>query len=183
MAKLDSDIRKLKTMCSYWNADKKECLVSKEGLYLPVRTHIDSYCLTGNHVSCPKYQECHQDEFNICRPSTDNRRQHQRMVRRFSFRVSEFFSDTDSPELIDDTAVTVDVSLGGIRFQSHEPVNVDSLVLFSLNGNEINPSLEGVGKVKWCRTHDEGRYFHAGISFADKKFSQILGSKMELVET
>jgi hypothetical protein len=100
--------------------------------------------------------------------ANQNRRQHRRVPCRYSFRLAERKGSEDLDRLLDDVATTVDLSSGGIRFESYRALPQGVEVYFSLNGEFSKTPLQGTGQVKWCRSLDDAPLYHAGIAFSDK---------------
>lgn len=170
-----------KQVCPHWSQQDRSCLLSQKGLYLPVTEHVGIYCEGGNYSSCSQYMRQ-----ALC-PATGavvdqavNRRRHPRVPGRFFFRLVESPAEEDLNRLIDDAAITVDLSRGGIRFESYRALPEGAEILFSLNGDFSNVPLRGLGKVKWCRSLDDAPLYHAGISFVDTAIADAIGARFNL---
>jgi hypothetical protein len=167
-------------VCPYWSESTKSCLSSKQGLYLPVPDHIHTYCRTGNHPFCPQFEQQDTDllEYQNGSGKVADRRERKEADRRgcarisgsYSLQLAELQEDDNSTSLLDKKATTVDLSVGGIRLQTHCELPVNSMVSFSLNGTSDAP-VQGIGQVKWCRSLDDGSVYHAGIVFTDSSIS------------
>lgn len=167
-------------VCPHWSPQDRSCLLSREGLYLPVAEHVQIYCEGGNYASCSQYMNL------ALRPDTVasvdkgvNRRRHRRVPGRFFFRLAESTGE-ELDRLIDDAAITVDLSRGGIRFESYRALSEGTEILFSLNGDFSGTPLRGVGRVKWCRSLDNAPLYHAGISFLDGTVADVIGDRFDL---
>ena len=172
-----------KQVCPHWSRQDRSCLLSQGGLYLPVTEHVTVYCEGGNFTSCSQYmgQVLHSDT-DASVDKSMNRRKHRRVPGRFSFRLAERTGDAlELDKLIDDVATTVDLSAGGIRFESYRALSQGTEVFFSLNGNFSSPPLRGTGQVKWCRPLDNAPLYHAGISFSDKAIGAAISQRLGLV--
>jgi hypothetical protein len=167
-------------VCPHWSAKDRSCLLSQRGLYLPVAEHIEIYCEGGNFSSCSQYMA--QTFPPEGAPFSDNVVDHRRFRRvpgRFSFRLAERAGDSLN-QLIDDAATTVDFSPGGIRFESYRSLHRGAEVLFSLNGDFSDAPLQGIGRVKWCRSLENAPLYHAGIAFADPAVAAAISERLGL---
>lgn len=169
--------------CPYWSLQGRNCLLSQGGLYLPVAEHIGTYCEGGNYSSCAQYtKRAFSSDTQEPIDERENRRRNVRVPGRFAFRLAEGTSG-ESGELLDDAALTVDFSLGGIRFESYRALSKDTKVLFSLNGDFSEEPVRGLGRVMWCRSLDDAPLYHAGISFTDKSVSLAIQNRLGLPES
>jgi len=168
-------------VCPHWSAKDRSCLLSQWGLYLPVAEHIEIYCEGGNFSSCSQYMA--QAPPPVGPSSSDNAMNHRHFRRvpgRFSFRLAERAGDALN-QLIDDAATTVDLSPGGIRFESYRSLRRGTEVLFSLNGDFSNAPLRGIGRVKWCHSLENAPLYHAGIAFADPVVAAAISERLGLL--
>lgn len=169
--------------CPYWSIGDRSCLYGKGGLYLPVAEHIQTYCQTPNYSSCNLLDgQLFVDGQSGPRAEFQNRRSYERVPGRFTFRVSNYLQEADLVCLVDDKACTVDISQGGIRFETFREVPVDSLVSFSLTAKEFEEPLQGVGKIKWCKSLEKSSVYHAGIAFADASVPSAVRHHLGIIE-
>lgn len=162
--------------CPSWSLTSRSCLSSKSGLYLPVAEHVAIYCQGGGYSSCPQYiQQAYRDE--LADEQHGNRRHFRRVPGRFFTRLTER-TKSSLDRVIEDAAITVDLSAGGIRFELCQPLPEGTEILFSLNGDFSDTPLHGTGQVKWCRSLDNAHIFHAGISFVDQSIAGAIGDRL-----
>ena len=171
--------------CPYCSSDNShECKMTKGGLYIPMPEHVDIFC------SKPQYTGCHQ-YLRGCELMQETARKYgfivdggRRKYRRVSDRTALSLSSCDKGrkllELIDDKAFTVDLSLGGMRFESVKEIKKDSLVSFQFPSDFSIPNLSGMAEVKWCEAIDNSNRFQAGVAFADFELTQAIGSHLGL---
>ncbi len=160
-------------VCPYWSDSTKSCLVNKEGLYLPVSEHIHTYCRTSNYPSCPQFEQqgtALQENQNGSGKVAD-RRECLRISCSYSLQLAGLQKDGHTTSLLDKQATTVDLSLGGIRLQTHCELPVNSMVSFSMNGDSGGPPVQGIGQIKWCRPVEDTSVYHAGIVFTESSTS------------
>jgi len=158
-------------------------LYGRGGIYLPVAEHIQTYCQTSNYSSCPLLEGQPYASFEGAETNEfENRRGYERVPSRFAFRLSSRLQGEQNLEaLLDDKACTVDISPGGIRFETYQVVTIDSLVSFSLVGDAFEEPLSGVGRVKWCMSLENAPVFHAGIAFTDKSVPSAVRDCLGLI--
>ena len=169
-------------ICPHWSSVSRSCLLSKGGLFLPISAHINTYCLTVHHACCSQFigSIAAGNEQGFDPGNADNRRRYVRIPGRFSFRLSESHCHDLLEALMDDSASTIDLSPGGIRFESYRSLPVDTFVTFSLNSSFSEQPLSGTGQVKWCASLENAPLFHAGIAFADDSISSAIRDRLGL---
>jgi Tfp pilus assembly protein PilZ len=169
--------------CPYWSISNKSCVYGRGGLYLPVAEHILTYCRTPNYASCSllEGQLVVNDQGGV-KEDFQDRRGYERVPGRFTFKVSNHLRDEDLVSLVDDKAVTVDISQGGIRFETFREVPVDSLISFFLTAKEFEEPLHGVGQVKWCKPLEKSSAFHAGIAFTDASAPSAVRNRLGIID-
>lgn len=166
-------------VCPSWSFATKSCLSTKSGLYLPVAQHIEIYCEGGGYPSCPQFiKQAFSSE--LANGDKANRRHCRRVPGRFFTRLTERTNDALS-RVVEDAAVTVDLSAGGIRFELCQSLAEGSEIEFSLDGDFSDTPLHGAGQVKWCRSLESAPLYHAGISFADKAIASAVSDRLGLV--
>ena len=179
MKKSSPEKQETEQQCIFWESHEKTCLSTVGGLFLPVAEHISSYCLTSHHIACSHYPGNAQHVGSLFESELENRRHHSRVVGRYPFKIIELVEGEEVARPFNANACTVDYSVGGIRFESHQALPVNALVRFSLNGYYSNKILGGSGLVKWCRPLETSPVFHAGIAFTEdsvaEKVSKGLG--------
>lgn len=169
--------------CHYWSISTRSCLYGKGGIYLPVSEHIQTYCQTSNYLSCPLLEgQSFASSSGLPKEEFKDRRCYERVPGRFAFRLSDRIKgEEDLVSLLDDQSCTVDISPGGVRFESFREIPVDSLVSFSLVADSIDDPLEGVGLVKWCISLENAPVFHVGIAFVDTSVPYAVRSRLGLI--
>ena len=176
---------KAANQCPYWSMQNShECKMTKGGLYIPMPEHVDMFC------SKPRYSHCHQ-YLRGCELLKETARKYgfivdggRRKYRRVSDRATLSLSACDASrnflELLDDKALTLDLSLGGMRLESNKKLQKDSLVTFQFSPDFSIPNLSGTGEVKWCEPADNSGHFQVGVAFADFELTQAIGSHLGL---
>lgn len=171
--------------CPYWGKNNShECKMTKGGLYIPMPEHINMFCLTSRYTFCHQYiRGC-----ELLREAAKKygfivdggRRRYRRVAERIPVSVSLCDKDRGLIELIDEDAVTIDLSLGGLRLLSRRELPRDSLVSFGFGPDFTIPDLAGIGEVKWCELKSDSPLFEAGLAFSDFRVTQAIGSHLGL---
>lgn len=170
-------------VCPHWSPASRSCLLSRGGLYLPVSDHVETYCRTENYLSCPQFVSgglVVDAAVDDSVATGAERRMYVRVPGRFLLRIAHHANGDSVDEVIDDSASTVDISLGGVRVESYRKLPVDSLVTFSLNGDFFSEPVKGVGRVTWCRSLEQAPLYHAGLAFEDVRLASMLEKRLGL---
>jgi len=171
--------------CPYWSKNRShKCKMTKGGLYIPMPEHIDMYC------SKPLYAQCHQ-YIRGCELLQETakkygfvvdggRRRFRRVVDSIPLAISLCDMSRTPLEMIDDKAITIDLSLGGLRVESHAMIPKDTFISFEFGSDFSTPDLAGTGEVKWCEARRDSDTFEAGIAFSDFSLTQAIGAHLGL---
>ncbi len=166
-------------ICPHWSVQGKNCNLVTNGLYLPVSSFAEIYCEGGNFPSCGRYmeQEMAADTgVSVQIGGIDmNRRRDPRISRQYRLQLIEC---TTGEHFTDDCVMTVDISRGGMRFESRRSLPRGAKILFSLNDDGLPESLHGAGHVQWCHPVDNTPVYHAGVAFADPQLFSAVGEKL-----
>ena len=163
--------------CFYWDERLKTCRSSAGGLFLPVEEHIVTYCQTEHHSACVYFRDVAAGAPADAAADQDDRRRYSRVVGRYPFQISDVAINCDTRQSIVIFASTIDFSLGGIRFETDHLLPVDTLIEFALTGSYSNVLMNGVGRVKWCRSREDSSRFHVGVAFAEKIFNEMAATE------
>jgi hypothetical protein len=118
--------------CPFWLDEDQCCSMYEEGIFLPGAEHICIYCKHANYSSCTHYVDSARLDStgDAGKNSSDNRR-FGRLPARFSLHLIEPAFD-GLERVVDDTALTVDISEVGLRFETRTPMQIGARVRFSL---------------------------------------------------
>jgi hypothetical protein len=161
------------TCCPLWNEEDGSCRYSQGGLLIPVLDHIQTYCLTENHVSCSYFVEARQANAHELYGGSNNRRRFPRIPGSTVLRISEYVEGACSARLFDAAAATVDLCPLGIRVESHRALPVDEQICFQSVGDS-GQAIEGVGRVVWCRSMEDAPVYQAGLCINDPLLADLL---------
>jgi hypothetical protein len=165
--------RTVRSSCPHWDAENRLCLLVQDGLFLPVNTHIATFCLDSQHTLCAHFERLAEQELqngdNTQAPA--NRRRSVRIPYHLPFRFSEIPGSDQPPLIREDDAWTVDLSDHGIRFATRQLLTVDTTIHFILGMDDTSTKFEGTGRVIWSVPLANMPIFHAGIVLTDRKMS------------
>lgn len=172
--------------CPYWPHDgSEECLMTRGGLYIPMPEHIKMYCKTQSYGNCYHYlKECEQlvapVEKRAMALSGRDRRRFQRVAGRYSLILASCDGPDRPQEMMTDKACTLDLSLGGMRFESPADLPVRRMIAFTFGADFVAPSLTGIGEVMWCEEDSAAEHYVAGLSFSfvDNQMRLAIGSQV-----
>lgn len=168
--------------CPYFTRSRHECLMTHDGLYIPMLNHIHSLCLTGHFGQCHHYiQGCGASKAFVGQlglASESSRRRYPRVNARIPLRIVDCGVEGNCAEILDNEAFAMDLSWGGIRLATKVALPVRQTVAFIFGQNEDLPlSLGGQGEVRWSTEIDPGA-FQSGLLVTDKKTFEALGQRM-----
>ncbi len=168
--------------CPFWDKyGKRECRLVESGLFIPTREHILRFCENELYVKCYHYIGRPELFENIVekweRQSLRNRRQFTRIPTREKLSVSRYsLAFEENEDIIDDKAIVVDLSLGGMRIETDALINVNQIVSFSFDEKFYPPVFKGKGEVRWIlrpNEHKDGAA-NAGLAFVDDDTKNIV---------
>ncbi len=170
----------MKSVCPSWSFSTKSCLLSTDGLYLPVAEHIGVYCEGGGYLSCPQSMNLHAAAEADCRLAAERRRTRRTPVRLFT-RIIECPSTTQREQDISGAAVAVDLSPDGIRVELCQSLAEGTNIMFSLDAASSGTPVHGSGQVRWCRSMDNSSFFHVGIQLTDKAAAAEIARRIDQI--
>ncbi|MCK5227278.1 MAG: PilZ domain-containing protein [Desulfobulbaceae bacterium] len=171
-------VRQSNSQCHYWHeVDQVECTMTKGGLYIPMPEHIKMFCTTPKHTGCHQYirgmramEEMARDELQ----SLSSRRRFHRVYDRLNVSVASCDDRGNPSDIIDENAYTLDVSPGGMRLECSKELESDNTLLFRFGQDFSEPSLAGIGKVKWVKTQPSSSNCQAGLAFVHRSTGQAI---------
>jgi hypothetical protein len=137
-----------------------------DGLFLPVPEHIATYCTSSHYPFCSHYQLLATPADRLAPPDhlPINRRRFVRVPRYHVFRFSEITGSDHPPLERTEETWTIDLSQEGIRFASYHLLAPETMIRFSLEGqNSVCPPT-GLGRVIWSEPLENTLLFHSGIA-------------------
>ncbi len=170
-----------KQICPFWLDADQSCSLYKQGLFLPGAEHVRLFCRHDNYHSCGHYIDSMQlGNTDSTRTGRLDKRRSRRLPARFPLHLAEPAFD-GLERVLDDTALTVDISEVGLRFETRTPMQVGAFVEFSLwHEARIPLCLKGTGRITWCHSLENAPLYHAGISFTDDTVALDISNQLVL---
>ncbi|MFP4194762.1 MAG: PilZ domain-containing protein [Desulfosalsimonas sp.] len=169
--------------CPYFLQNMQACGLHSDGIYLPPRAHVLTYCLTPYHQSCVTFERyCFSGE-NYKGESSGNSEGRRRFLRIAGNR-RVLIRSCDPLGIVtgefEAKATTLDYSRGGMRIITEKEIPRDSYVLFDFGEDFPIPGLQGVAELCWHRKRsDNAHRFEAGLTFKDNFSRSALALELE----
>ena len=162
--------------CPFWDIrGKRTCRLVESGLFIPTREHILHFCENKSFVKCYHYVGKSTLQENLVSKSKNkpvsNRRLYTRIPTREKLSVSRYSIAKDANgEILDNQAMTVDLSLGGMQIETSKQIHVNQIIFFSFGENFHPPGFKGTGEIRWIH-HDNSQKApnNAGLAFIDNE--------------
>jgi len=179
---MKTEKEELVSICPYFSKKLKACGLSTEGIYLPPRIHVLTFCLTSRYTECSIYTRFIplQDECSHADAGREaNRRRFPRIEEKRRVLIR-----TCSPEGIvvgefAEMASTIDYSQKGMRITIDRHIPRDSLLLFDFDMDFVIPRLQGFAQLCWHRKAPmDPHKIEAGLVFKDEYSQKVLSMAM-----
>lgn len=164
--------------CPCFSSKMRVCGISDNGIYLPPRIHVLTYCLSPKYRECSIYTRFIPMESECKHDATDGKSNRRRFKRVHDNR--RVLIRTCSPEGIvigdfAEMASTVDYSQKGMRVVLDKEIPKDSLLLFDFDMDFLIPRLQGFARLCWDRKHaSTPNDIEAGLVFKDSYSQKAL---------
>lgn len=174
----------MKQHCPYFQPmHEGACTMTKGGLYIPLPEHIEEFCKKPRFDECQQYlrgrQLLRQPAQEIT-ATPDSRRHFPRRRNHLPVVLSHCDAQGKPEDIIDRSAITIDLSLGGLGLQSSQELPAAKVLHFQLLSPQHQKRFSGMGEVRWSfRDQQSGRY-RAGLSFVGNTISQELRQHFDL---
>lgn len=168
-----------KEFCPYWSGTCQECRMAKGGVYLPMPEHVGLFCCTKSFIQCHQYilgcgviREVVEQYRSL---EQDNRRKFSRVKEEvpLSISVNSATGCADAPELI--SAITLDMSLDGMRIQTQVALPAEEQVFFEFDNEFSVPNWKGMAQVRWSKKAHGADLFEAGMAIVDNESFHAIG--------
>jgi len=153
------------------------------GIYLPMPDHVAMFCMTSNFLQCPQYVQG-RELLKVKTPeyacvTEGSRRRFRRVSEHLRMTLAMCGDSGEQLDIIDDAAVTVDLSAGGVRIESMRSLPKQGRVTFKFAEGSGLPSWMGIGEIRWTKVASESR-FQSGVAFVDSRTKQAIGAYIGL---
>jgi hypothetical protein len=149
----------------------------ESGLFIPTPEHILHYCENEQYITCYHYvgkrpSEHEELSGEIRERPLKNRRLYTRIPTSEKLSVSRYSMAREADEdVIDEQAMVVDLSLGGMRIETHASLHVNQIISFAFDEHFQPPHFKGKGEIRWLHPYDphQDAPCHAGLAFVDNE--------------
>ena len=168
-----------KKSCPYWSPSSLKCSLCNEGLFIPLENHIEIYCRTEAFTMCTQYslgsEINHRSLPENSAAPHDNRRRHIRVKDSHYITLIPLNRSETSVPPVATPARTMDLSIGGLRLQTAEPLINDTVIRFSFDDLAPDFPLAGTATVKWCHRLVDSSEYQAGLAFTSEQTAEAMG--------
>jgi hypothetical protein len=158
--------------CRFWSALSMKCRICKEGLFIPLDNHIEMYCKTTEYPHCLQYMlhsENIQSYLELTKKDENNRRKYERYQTCHQITLVRLVQSGKIASHYSIIAKTLDLSSGGMRLTTKNPLINHSLVQFTFDQSFPENLQNGTGQVAWCNKQIDEPGYQAGITFQDDR--------------
>ncbi|MFP4451846.1 MAG: PilZ domain-containing protein [Desulfobacterales bacterium] len=172
-----------RTHCPYFLQDLKACGLHFDGIYLPPRAHVLTYCLTALYRNCTIYERyCLSEKLHTVKSEQlpAGRRRYMRIMRERKVRIRACDPLGIPTGDFEEKARTIDYSQGGMRIVLESELPESSLMLFDFGDDFLIPGLQGIAELCWHRQHpDAPDFVEAGLAFRDHFSQAVLSVELQ----
>ena len=166
------------TFCPFWIPTSLKCNLCTKGLFIPLEDHIEIYCKTEEYQTCSHYilsiESYRQSVTSNVENPNYNRRRHVRIEGIHPVTLNPLNSGGKVVPQFSIHAKTLDLSLGGLRLQTKEPLINDTLIRFSFDDFAHNLFLTGTAIIRWCHQLINSSEYQAGLAFCDNQATEAM---------
>lgn len=171
--------RQKRSGCPFWSQLTMKCLVSRDGLFIPLDDHIELFCTTAEHCNCVQFISYHtQGEQLLIENMREklNRRNSLRVEAEHRLKLMRMMAGGSQLAV---PAKVLDLSQGGMRVSLESPLTGDSLLQFSFESSFPAGFQKGLGQVAWCHKEIGQAGYQAGIAFQDAGQIKAMASYLD----
>ena len=169
--------------CPYFLHDMKACGLHSDGIYLPPRTHVLTYCLSAFYKNCSVYERfCLSQRLHTIEAdsSSAGRRRFMRIARQRNVLIRSCDEIGVVTGEYVEKAATVDYSQAGMRIVTQKQIPEGGFVLFDFDEDFLIPGLQGIAEMRWHRKKEKNSGgFEVGLSFKDKFSQTVLAIELQ----
>ncbi len=167
------------SFCPFWSPISLKCRLCGEGLFIPLDDHIEVYCKTVEYPMCLQYS-LSNDSLQHATASTgentgDNRRKYQRIESTHRITVVRLSGSGKIASHFSTISSTIDMSMGGLRLRTPDPLINDTVVRFSFDNSVPELLQSGTAVIKWCHRLIDSPEYQAGLAFRSNQTVEAMG--------
>ncbi len=164
--------------CPFWSAASTKCSLCNGGLFIPLDDHMEAFCKTFRFSACVQYTLHSENQIYLqekVRISEENRRKYLRIETAHEITLVKILKSGKLVSDFSSDAKTIDVSKGGMRMFTQNPLAYDTLVHFTFDNSFPQALHEVTGQVQWCNKQLNETGYQAGISFQGDHIVEAMG--------
>ncbi|MCF8094806.1 MAG: PilZ domain-containing protein [Desulfobacteraceae bacterium] len=169
--------------CPFFLREMQACGLQSDGIYLPSRKHLLTYCSTTDFKDCHIYKQLSPPEKSTARESrreTPGRRRFMRISHNRNVTIRSCDPLGIETGEFAEKATALDYSRGGMRVRLKTEIPEETLVLFDFGDDFVIPHLQGIAQLRWRRKiNDQNSAFEAGLVFKDHFSQAALSLELE----
>lgn len=169
--------------CPYFLQEMQACGLHSDGIYLPSRAHLLTYCLTPMYKNCSTYERyCLSEKLHTVEQdqAPAGRRRFMRIVRQREVLIRSCDQLGVVTGHFAEKARTLDYSQGGMRIVMEKEIPEGALILFDFDEDFLIPRLQGIAQLRWGRKRpDLPEGFEAGLVFKDHFSQAVLSVELQ----
>lgn len=158
--------------CPHWSALSMKCRICKDGLFIPLDSHIEIYCKTPEYPQCLQYS-LHTtnllDRIKTTRQLEKNRRKFKRFEANYKITLVKLIHSGAIVTHSATVAETLDLSSAGMRVTTNKALFNDAELQFSFDTSFPEELQNCTGQVAWCNKEIDTHGYQAGICFHDDR--------------
>ncbi len=169
---MTAEDRKPEEKCPFWSATSLKCTICRNGLFIPLDNHVETFCKTSRFHACMQYSLYSEKQIFLqekVRKSEVNRRKSIRVQSSHIITLVKIFESDGTTPPPPYEIQTIDVSKSGMRVSLDQPLLYDALVQFSFDDSFLLKIHEITGQVEWCNKQIDEPGYQAGLSFRNKR--------------
>jgi len=168
-----------KSFCPFWSPISLKCSLCSEGLFIPLDDHIEVYCKTEEYPMCLQYNLSHDSNVRSSSGtdylSNENRRKYDRFESTHRITLVRLSGSGTIASHFSTPASTIDMSMGGLRLRTQEPLINDTVVRFSFDDSVPQLLQSGTATIKWCYRLIDSSEYQAGLAFRSNQTVEAMG--------
>lgn len=172
-----------RSSCPYFLQEMQACGLHSDGIYLPSRVHLLTYCLTPMYRECSTYERyCLAEKLHMVESERENsgRRRFMRIPRQRQVLIRSCDNLGVVTGDFAAKAKTLDYSQGGMRIIMEKEIPEGSIVLFDFDDDFLIPNLQGIAQLCWRRKlDDQPEGIEAGLAFKDNFSQAVLSVELQ----
>lgn len=151
------------------------CQVFIDGVFIPMQTHLDHFCRSGNCGECFQFMKSQEHLRHAQKESytelNKTRRQHLRFSQEWQLFITTDPTPTHNLQIALNQAQTIDISTGGFRLTSRQKLTPTERVHFIFEKGLSAPFSAGSGEIIWTKPDKITGGFQSGLALLRESYT------------